>query len=461
MTQALRLSTMIRSTRKSSLALAFPFFLGLATTPFGVTVAKAAEAPSVTIQGNGPGWITVNYYHTGTGEVLWYVIERQGGGTTTMYSPKGQFTFANLTPDTAYAFQACAVYEGEEEPVCSGYSTARTLPAPGKPANFAPPTITNFDASEHAIKVTWGPTGDYTKVLVRLSDTLGNVDQRDVPNVPNAQSGSFMFPGMRSGERYRIVLKGCSKSLLGNTCGAWSPDVFITTALPPEEQPPPQPPPSKPTLKVTGTSATTVLLEFAVMVAQVNGDDRFLVYRDKTQVQEVVAHGVQGGLAGSFTDTVRSWDQYQHGYRICFEGHSPKARTCSATVLGPEPSVKIEKKPDGIDLGYRETAPDITPNRRGAATMLSSSANCKSGFVTRVARPEDLVCVTPAARSRTTRDNAEAPNHIDPAGAYGPNTCISGYVWRNAFDGDAVCVTPATRALVNEENRLDSTRRAN
>ncbi len=108
---------------------------------------------------------------------------------------------------------------------------------------------------------------------------------------------------------------------------------------------------------------------------------------------------------------------------------------------------------------FTKSKHDIVPNRSGAAAMVTTP-NCKPGFVWRLARPDDLVCVRPDSRARTARDNAEAQDHVDPAGAYGPNTCLPGYVWRNAFKGDLVCVTPETRDLVRLENRQDARRRA-
>ncbi len=116
---------------------------------------------------------------------------------------------------------------------------------------------------------------------------------------------------------------------------------------------------------------------------------------------------------------------------------------------------------DDIVRVMKETAADIdiVSTRSGAESMVTSAANCKAGFVWRVARPEDLACVTPDGRSRVARENAEAGSHVDPAGVYGPNTCVTGYVWRDAFKGDAVCVTPEARALAIEENNLSAGRR--
>jgi hypothetical protein len=88
----------------------------------------------------------------------------------------------------------------------------------------------------------------------------------------------------------------------------------------------------------------------------------------------------------------------------------------------------------------------------------SSATACKAGYVPRLARASDLVCVTPDVQARTAQENAEAADRVDPAGAYGPNTCISGFVWREAFEGDLVCVTPDIRSQVREDNRLAASR---
>jgi hypothetical protein len=73
--------------------------------------------------------------------------------------------------------------------------------------------------------------------------------------------------------------------------------------------------------------------------------------------------------------------------------------------------------------------------------------------VWRIARPSDLVCVTPDSRTRTAQENALAASRVDSAGASGPSSCVSGYVWREAYPGDVVCVTPEIRATVRQENQ--------
>lgn len=84
---------------------------------------------------------------------------------------------------------------------------------------------------------------------------------------------------------------------------------------------------------------------------------------------------------------------------------------------------------------------------------------CIANFVSRLAGPNDFVCVTPESHQRVQQENATAASRVNPKGAYGPNTCITGYVWREAFNGDVVCVTPQVRALVRQENELAANRR--
>jgi len=92
-------------------------------------------------------------------------------------------------------------------------------------------------------------------------------------------------------------------------------------------------------------------------------------------------------------------------------------------------------------------------------TSQAQDPTCKSGFVWREARPNDLVCVT-ESRTRVREENRTASSRIQPGGgASGPFTCLSGFVWREAFEGDLVCVTPEVRTLVREENRQAASRR--
>lgn len=86
---------------------------------------------------------------------------------------------------------------------------------------------------------------------------------------------------------------------------------------------------------------------------------------------------------------------------------------------------------------------------------------CLYGYVWREARSSDHVCVAPATRDQTARDNAAAASRRQPGGgASGPDTCKQGYVWREAFANDHVCVTPATRSQAAADNKAGPSRRA-
>jgi hypothetical protein len=91
----------------------------------------------------------------------------------------------------------------------------------------------------------------------------------------------------------------------------------------------------------------------------------------------------------------------------------------------------------------------------------ASSDLCKVGFVWREGNPGDHVCVTPATRSATARDNQLALSRRNPnGGPYGPDTCLQGYVWRDAFSNDHVCVIPTTRDEAKADNAQAAARRA-
>jgi hypothetical protein len=96
----------------------------------------------------------------------------------------------------------------------------------------------------------------------------------------------------------------------------------------------------------------------------------------------------------------------------------------------------------------------------GMSAADSGPDTCLNGYVWRQANPTDHVCVTPAIRTQTAADNAQAASRRNPAGgASGPDTCLQGFVWRAAFAGDHVCVTPATRAQAAADNAAAGGRR--
>jgi len=89
----------------------------------------------------------------------------------------------------------------------------------------------------------------------------------------------------------------------------------------------------------------------------------------------------------------------------------------------------------------------------------TAESNCIEGYVYRMARPADSVCVLPATYTETQEENRQADSRRSPTGGpYGPNTCLQGFVWREAYEGDVVCVPGASRSRAREDNRLAPTR---
>ncbi|MGZ6674808.1 MAG: hypothetical protein ACXVFM_20920 [Solirubrobacteraceae bacterium] len=101
----------------------------------------------------------------------------------------------------------------------------------------------------------------------------------------------------------------------------------------------------------------------------------------------------------------------------------------------------------------------------GASASASAAGDhgplsCLDGYVWRQATPRDHVCVTPAVRAQTARDNALAPSRRSATpGTFGPDLCTPGYVWREAVPGDHVCVTPAIWQQVHDDNLTAGARR--
>jgi hypothetical protein len=159
-------------------------------------------------------------------------------------------------------------------------------------------------------------------------------------------------------------------------------------------------------------------------------------------------------------------------FRVCAENATGEA--CSApasssnwtgTVERPNPGATGIEHPNAGEQDTNRPVPTTLPTGAdqvgrpggGFGTGMSGQNNghssaCAPGYVWRVARAEDFVCVTPAARGRIRQENTQGPRHVIPTGAYGPNTCAAGYVWREAYQGDVVCVTPAARAIARQEN---------
>lgn len=90
-------------------------------------------------------------------------------------------------------------------------------------------------------------------------------------------------------------------------------------------------------------------------------------------------------------------------------------------------------------------------------TPLPPSGTCKDGYVQRLIRSSDKVCVPPASKAQADADNAAADSR-QLVTVYGSGACIVGYVWREATSGDKVCVTPATKSQAAADNAAAAAR---
>lgn len=143
-------------------------------------------------------------------------------------------------------------------------------------------------------------------------------------------------------------------------------------------------------------------------------------------------------------------------------GHSAQQYIRFAAMSAPASGIAIVKSPaTDVEVGAPARAGTVAPGvlRGGANPAVRRSEACVAGFVWREATPQDRACVTPDARARAARQNAEAASRrVADAPPNAPAPCLPGYVWRGAVPGDAVCVTPAERAQAAEENRLAPSR---
>jgi hypothetical protein len=143
---------------------------------------------------------------------------------------------------------------------------------------------------------------------------------------------------------------------------------------------------------------------------------------------------------------------------------------------------EVKKRDDGVYYSFllRERTGDRNPVQSVNANGVTISVNsinagasqasvtvtsgfvdrCLQGFVWREASPSDHVCVTPAVRSETRDENAQAASRREPGGGpFGPDTCRQGFVWREAFPNDHVCVPPASRSRAAADNAAAASRR--
>jgi len=181
-----------------------------------------------------------------------------------------------------------------------------------------------------------------------------------------------------------------------------------------------------------------------------------------TTAQDVAAHpfGVQFRVcAENFTGETCSTPASTSNWTGTVERPNPDA----TGMMQPRSPLGEPRRPGADVIAPPSDAGQVGRPRGGFGTEMSVSAHgppCKPGFVWRKARAEDFVCATPSASGQVAQENAQAASHVDPAGAYGPNSCAAGYVWREAYRDDIVCVTPQARSMARQENAEGLSHRA-
>jgi hypothetical protein len=112
---------------------------------------------------------------------------------------------------------------------------------------------------------------------------------------------------------------------------------------------------------------------------------------------------------------------------------------------------------NGVNIAVNSVSPSTNQATISVTTEIVD--RCVQGYVWREANRDDRVCVSPAIRTQTRNDNAQAAARRNPGGgAFGPDTCRQGFVWREAFPGDRVCVTGNVRSQARADNQEASKR---
>ncbi|WP_182903837.1 hypothetical protein [Microbispora sp. H10830] len=104
--------------------------------------------------------------------------------------------------------------------------------------------------------------------------------------------------------------------------------------------------------------------------------------------------------------------------------------------------MKTSAKAWGITIAGFLAVTAIGASPAAASRAGASPDTCRTGYVWRGAQNSDHVCVTPAVRDRTARENATGVWHA----------CTQGFVWREAYQGDFRCVVPSSRTQARVDN---------
>ena len=196
------------SGRRHKIARVFFFGMTLVALGYAPTSIRAQEAPSVFAQANAPGWITVNWEHTGRG-ASHYLVQRQEPPFTWVHNNHvGQRIDMGLNAGTTYKYRVCAVDSADKE-TCSPWISVTTMP-PESPGGLSPPVITSQEATPDRIRISWRSTTKYGSFNVRWFEKGAPNAAAQVNVKGNVNQGSYEIPNRKPGRTYVVMVQGCN-----------------------------------------------------------------------------------------------------------------------------------------------------------------------------------------------------------------------------------------------------------
>ena len=199
---------------------------------FAPTLVKAQDPPSVQVQPNSPGWITVAWEHIGE-DIDHYLVQRQTPELAKRYSANVNFDiYKDHQASTTYNYRVCAVDSSNEEN-CSPWISVTTPPAEGS-STYSKPVFGDHDIAPDRIRISWTSMTRYGSFNVRWSEKGTRAGQENVRG--NGTSGSFEVRGLAPGRTFVFLVQGCNWGLLGSGCSGFA-GVELSTPL----EPPPHP----------------------------------------------------------------------------------------------------------------------------------------------------------------------------------------------------------------------------
>jgi hypothetical protein len=177
------------------------------------------------------------------------------------------------------------------------------------------------------------------------------------------------------------------------------------------------------------------------------------------QIQSVQAFGGMASVDASQSGNtvIFQWqgsgvDFYHVRYRVKGGGETQvKTKSTSFTIKNTKPGGTYSIKVQACESHFLARS-TCTQWQEKSFTTAAINDTCKQGYVWREATNTDRVCVTPAVRAETWKENADRST-MDTPDRSGNFRCKQGYVFRKADAKDEVCVTPASRDRAAEDNR--------